>query len=185
VSLLLLSTPPLVTALIFLLVGSSTGWFPTGGPGIADVGGPLAGFGIALHHLALPALALGLPVAATLERLQSQAISEALVDPCVTAARARGVSSTRLLWVHAFRLSLKPVLGVLGIVIGSVLSGSLVVELVMSWPGLASLMLQALDSRDLHLAAGCAAGTAALLSVALLATDIALACSDPRMVDPS
>jgi peptide/nickel transport system permease protein len=88
-----------------------------------------------------------------------------------------------VIWVHAWRLSLKPVLGVLGIVIGSVLSGSFVVEFVMSWPGLGNLMFEALTAQDLHLAAGCAATGAALLSIGLLSADIALASADPASIE--
>ena len=181
-SLLLLSTPPLVTTLALVLVASRTGWLPTGGVGVAD--GGLSGLlDLVIHYLPLPALALALPVAASLERVQSQAVAEALKDPCVVAARARGLPASRVIWVHAWRLSLKPVLGVLGIVIGSVLSGSMVVEVVMSWPGIGSLMVDALLGQDLHLAAGCAAMGAALLSIGLLSTDIALASVDPTTME--
>ncbi|MDQ3486931.1 MAG: ABC transporter permease [Acidobacteriota bacterium] len=183
ISLLLLSTPPLVTALLFLLIASRTGWFPPGGLGVADGTGPLAALEMTVRYLPLPALALALPIAASLERLQSQAVAEALRDPCVIAAQARGLSASRVIWVHAWRLSLKPVLGVLGIVIGSVLSGSFVVELVMSWPGLGNLMFEALTAQDLHLAAGCAAMGAGLLSIGLLSTDIALASADPVTIE--
>lgn len=185
VSVLLLSTPPLVTALLLLLLAASTGWFPTGGFDLAAGGSPLEMLGTALRYLPLPAFALALPIAASLEQLQSQAIAEALGQPCVAAARARGLSAARVTWIHAWRLSLEPVLGVLGIVIGSVLSGSFIVELVMSWPGLGSLMYDALLAQDLHLAAGCAAVGAALLSLGLVATDIALAAADPRSVEPA
>ena len=183
-SLLLLSTPPLVTALLFLLMAYRTGWFPTA-LGADGGGDSVQAVAAALRFLPLPALALGLPIAASLERLQSQAIAEALRDPCVAAARARGVSRNRVIWVHAWRLSLKPVLGVVGIIIGSVLSGSLVVEVVMSWPGLGNLMIEALNGRDVHLAAGCAAVGAALLSVGLVSTDIAMASADPTTIEPA
>jgi peptide/nickel transport system permease protein len=128
----------------------------------------------------MPALALGLPIAAALERLQSRAIREALGDPSVAAARARGVSRRRATWVHAFRLSAPPVLGVLGIVVGTVLSGSFIVEIVMSWPGLGRLMYDALLARDMYLAAGCASAAALFLAIGILAADIALAVLDPR-----
>ena len=183
VSLLLLSTPPLVTALLFLLLASRTGWFPTGGLGPGGDTGALALVETAIRYLPLPAFALALPIAASLERLQSQAVAQALKDPCVIAAQARGVPASRVIWVHAWRLSLKPVLGVLGIVIGSVLSGSFVVEFVMAWPGLGNLMFEALTAQDLHLAAGCAATGAALLSIGLLSADIALASADPASIE--
>lgn len=185
ISLLLVSMPPLVTALLLLLAASRTGWVPAGGWAAAADAGPLELLGTAFRYLPLPALALALPIAASLERLQSQAIADALRQPSVAAALARGVSPARATWVHAWRLSLKPVLGVLGIVIGSVLSGSFIVEIVMSWPGLGDLMHQALVAQDLHLAAGCAAVGAALLSAGLLATDVALAVADPRVAEPA
>jgi peptide/nickel transport system permease protein len=171
-SLLLLATPPLVTALVLLVLATLSGW-PAGGlgsGGAADL----------VRHLPLPALALGLPLAASLERLQSQAIGDALGDPSIAAARARGVSRRRATWVHALRLSAPPVLGVLGILIGAVLSGSFVVEIVMSWPGIAELMVEAVLSRDATLAAGCASVAAAFLAVGIVVSDIALALADPR-----
>lgn len=178
-ALILVATPPLVTALVLLLIASRTGWFPTGGmssteaPGAADI----------LRYLPLPALALGLPIAASLERLQSSAIRDALSDPCIAAVRARGLSMNRALWRHAWPLSLKPVIGVLGIIVGTVLSGSFVVEIVMTWPGLGGLMYDALVARDTHLAAGCAATGAGFLASALLAADVALVLVDPRTIE--
>ena len=90
------------------------------------------------------------------------------------------MSRRRATWVHALRLSAPPVLGVIGIVIGAVLSGSFVVEIVLSWPGIAGLMVEALLSRDAILAAGCASAAAALLAIGIVASDIALAAADPR-----
>lgn len=171
-SLVLLATPPLVTALVLLVLATLWGW-PAGGLG-SGTATDLA------RHLPLPALALGLPIAASLERLQSQAIGDALGNASILAARARGVSRRRATWVHALRLSAPPVLGVIGIVIGAVLSGSFVVEIVMSWPGIAELMVEALLSRDVILAAGCASVAAAFLAIGIVASDIALALADPR-----
>jgi peptide/nickel transport system permease protein len=179
-SLLLLATPPLVTALVLLVIAAHTGWLPAGGYDGPGATGSLRRATELLRHLPLPALALGLPIAASLERLQSRAIRDALQEPCIAAARARGVSSHRAIWVHAFRLSAPPVLGVLGIVIGTVLSGSFVVEIVMSWPGLGGLMYEALVARDVYLAAGCASAAALFLAAGIVAADIGLLVVDPR-----
>lgn len=176
-SLVLLATPPLVTALVLLALAALSGWLPAGGVGL---GASIDGGMDLVRHLPLPALALGLPLAASLERLQSQAIGDALGNPSIAAARARGVSRRRATWVHALRLSAPPVLGVIGIVIGAVLSGSFIVEIVMSWPGIAGLMVEALRARDVYLAAGCASVAAAFLAIGILASDIALAMVDPR-----
>lgn len=161
-SAILLAVPPLITSLVLMLVAVRTGWLHTTG-------------------LLLPALALALPVAAALERQQSQSMREALTHPSLAAARARGIPHARIVWSHAWRLSLKPVLALYGITVGSVLSGSFAVEIVTGWPGLGALTFEALRSRDVHLAAGCAATGAAFLAAGIFASDVALAAADPRI----
>ena len=178
---LLVSIPPLVMSLALLLLAARTGWLPAGGLNV-ETDAPLAHrLAMTLRSLVLPALALGLPIAASVERLQASALIDALREPCVRAALARGVSERRVIWNHAFRLSLKPVLAVFGVVVGTVLSGSLIVEIVMSWPGVGELMYQALVSRDLHLAGGCAATASVFLAVGILLSDVGLALVDPRV----
>ncbi len=181
-SIVLLSVPPLVTSLLLLLVAARTGWFPAGGlPDVPLDAGPFDAVGITLRFLVLPALALALPIGASLERLQSRSMRDALAEPCMVAALARGVPRERVVWRHAFRLSLAPVIAVYGIVFGSVLSGSFAVEIVMSWQGLGHLMYQALQARDLYLVAGCAAAGAAALAAGVLLSDLLLAAIDPRL----
>jgi peptide/nickel transport system permease protein len=177
-SVVCLSLPSLVLALTLLVVASRTGWFPVGGMPPGDA--PPA---VYARHLTLPVLALALPVAAMLERLQSRTIADARAERCILAAAARGVPAPRILWRHAWRLSLKPVLAIYGIVIGSLLGGSFAVEYVMAWPGLGALMYEALVARDAYLVAGCAAAGAAALAVGIFAADIALAAVDPRSTD--
>ncbi len=131
-----LSLPPLLTSLVLALVAAQTGWFPVGGMGSLDAQ-ELGWFGRAADlawHLALPAVAIALPIAAVLERLQSQALAETLEEPFILSALGRGVSRPRVLWVHALRIAIRPVVAVYGIVVGSLLSGSFAVEVVMAWP---------------------------------------------------
>ena len=185
-SLALLSVPPLVTSLVLLLLAARTGWFPAGGlPNVPADAGWLESAATTARYLFLPALALSLPIAASLERLQSRSLSEALAEPCVVAAIARGIPRELVVWRHALRLSLKPVLAIYGITIGSVLSGSFVVEIVMSWQGLGDLMYQALQARDLYLVAGCAAAGSCGLALGILLSDLALAAVDPRVEEPA
>lgn len=167
-SLLLLSVPPLITSLVLLTIAAATGWLPVSG-----MDGP--------RSFVVPALALALPVAATLERLQSQSIAEVLRRPSAMAARARGLSPARVVWRHAWRQSLGPVLAVYGVIVGSLFSGSFAVELVTSWPGLGDLMRGALLARDTNLVAGCAAAGAAFLAAGVLAADVAHLLADPRL----
>jgi peptide/nickel transport system permease protein len=181
-SVLLLSLPPLVMSLVLLLIAARTGWLPAGGlPDIPPGAGWLTTIGTTLRHLILPSLALGLPIAASLERLQSASIRAALADPCITAALGRGVPASRVLWRHAFRLSLGPVLALYGVTIGAVLSGSFVVEVVLSWSGIGQLMFQALQARDLYLVAGCAATGSLCLAAGIFLTDVLSAALDPRI----
>jgi len=181
VSFALLSIPPLVTSFVLLLFAAATGLFPVGGMGALPGGGSIE----VARYLALPCLAIALPMAAVIERLQSEAVRDALADPSVRAARARGCSRARLVWRHARRLSLKPVIALYGVLVGTVLSGSFVVEIVMAWPGLGALTYEALVARDLYLVAGCAAAGALCLSAGVLASDLALAVADPRVTEPS
>lgn len=181
-SMAMLSMPSLVTSLVLLLVAARTGWFPAGGlPRIPSGASLVQSIEVTAQYLFLPALALALPIAASLERLQSRAIREALNEPCIVAAMARGIPRRRLVWRHALRLSLKPVLAIYGVIIGSTLSGSFVVEIVMSWNGLGDLTYQALQARDLYLVAGCAAAGSLGLALGVLVSDLALVAVDPRV----
>jgi peptide/nickel transport system permease protein len=166
VSLALVSCPTLVAALGLLLFAALTGWLSTT-PGA----------------LGVPVLALALPLAASLERLQAQATRDAMHAPDLLAAAARGVPPARLIWVHAARQSLGPVLGIYGIVIGAAFGGSFAVEIVTAWPGLGRLMYDALRGRDLFLVTGCALMGALCLAAGNLLADLLRAVADPRARD--
>ena len=182
-SLVVFSLPPLLGSLGLILLAARTGWFPVGGMTSAMGGNVAFNMWVAdlARHLPVPTLALALPLAATLERYQSQAIAEAGGQLFVAASRARGVSVMRALFRHAWPVSLRPVLGLYGVMIGSLFSGSFVVEVVTAWPGLGRLMFDALVARDLYLVAGCAAAGAACLAVWTWVADALLAFSDPRV----
>ena len=167
-SLILLSVPPLISSLAMLTIAARTGWLPVSGMG-------------GLRHFVVPTLSLALPIAALLERLQSQSIVESMQRPSTHAARARGIPEARIVWRHGWRQSLGPILAIYGVVVGSLFSGSFAVEMVTSWPGLGMLMHQALMSRDTYLVAGCAAAGAAFLAAGILAGDVAHALADPRV----
>jgi peptide/nickel transport system permease protein len=179
VSLILLSMPPLLTSLFLVFVAARTGWFPIAGMRSAGTppGGALVDL---LYHLVLPAAAIALPLAAMLERLQSQAMSEVIGEPFVRAAFARGVPRSRVVWRGALKAALRPIAAVYGLIVGTLLSGSFAVEVISAWPGLGTLMLGALRTRDVYLVAGCAGAGALFLAVGTLFSDVALALVDPR-----
>jgi len=179
VSLALVSTPPLLMSLALVFIAARTGWFPVGGMRTATV---TAGGGVVdiVKHMMVPVLALALPIAATFERIQAQALSETVGQPFVIAAVGRGVPRTRVVWRDALKAALVPVASIYGLVIGSLLSGSFVVEMVTAWPGLGRLMLDALRARDVYLVAGCAVAGSVFLAFGMLVSDAAVALINPR-----
>ncbi len=185
VSLVALSLPSLVTSLLFVFIAARTGWFPTGGmTSLAPASGGWAAWAADVaHHLVVPATALALPVAAMLERLQAQAMAETLREPFVHAGAARGASQRRLIWRSALKPAVRPVIAVYGVILGTLLSGSFVVEIVTSWPGLGRLMYDGLRARDLYLVSGCAAAGGAFLALGGLLSDLALVLIDPGVRD--
>jgi peptide/nickel transport system permease protein len=182
-SLVLVSIPPLLGSLLLVLVAARTGWFPLGGmSSLARANVPWdVWLSDLASHLTVPAIALAAPLAATLERLQSQSIENSLSEPFVRAALARGISHDDAVWRHAWPVSLAPVLGLYGVALGGLFSGSFVVEVVTAWPGLGRLMYDALRARDLYLVAGCAAAGAFFLAVGTFIADVLLAAVDPRV----
>jgi len=182
-SLVCLSLPPLLTSLVLVFIAATTRWLPAGGMTSVDAldmrwSAWLADVAL---HLPLPTLALALPIAATFERLQAQSIGDALQQPFVLAASARGVAPRDLIVRHAWPVSLRPICAVYGLAIGALLSGSFVVEFVTAWPGLGRLMYEALRARDIYLVAGCAAMGGLFLAVGSLIGDLLLAAADPRL----
>jgi peptide/nickel transport system permease protein len=182
-SLVFLSIPPLLTSLLLLFIASRTGWLPAGGMTSVDAvdAGWAAWMLDVARHLPLPALALALPLAATFERLQAQAMTETIHQPFVVAALARGVTWRQLLLDHAWRVSLRSMCAIYGLAIGALLSGSFVVEYVTAWPGLGRLMYEALRARDIYLVAGCAAMGGVFLAFGSLVSDLLLFAADPRV----
>jgi peptide/nickel transport system permease protein len=178
----LLSLPPLLTSLGLLFVAARTGWLPTGGMtsvGVSQPGWAAWWLDVAAH-LPLPTLALALPIAASFERQQARALADAVREPFLVAARARGVAPLAILLRHAWPVSLRPLCATYGVTVGALLSGSFVVEYVTAWPGLGRLMYDALRARDIYLVAGCATAGAACLAVGTLLGDVLLALVDPR-----
>lgn len=182
VSIVLLSMPPLLTSLFLVFVAARTGWVPMAGMRSADA--PSTGLTIdLLRHLVVPATALALPIAAMFERLQAQAMREAMAEPFVLATLARGVPLARVVWRDALKASLRPMAAVYGLVVGTLLGGSFAVEVITAWPGLGRLMLDALRARDVYLVAACAGAGSIFLAVGTLVSDVALALVDPRAAE--
>lgn len=134
-----------------------------------------------LRHLALPALTLGLTLAGGTVRFVRNRMLEVLEEGYIRTARAKGLSERRVVWVHALRNALVPVIQLLGLSIPFVLNGSLIVEVVFSWPGLGRTTFQAILARDYPVILAVTAFTGALVVAGNFLADALHAAVDPRV----
>jgi peptide/nickel transport system permease protein len=154
--------------LLAIVFSIELGWLPVSGRGT-------------LAHLVLPAVTLGAPLAAVLARMTRASLLEELRELYVLAARSRGVSRTRAVLRHAFRNSLIPVVTIIGLQAGVVLTGAVVTETIFAWPGVGRYLIQSITARDYPAVQGCILFIAiAYVSVNLI-TDLAYGFLDPRI----
>jgi ABC-type dipeptide/oligopeptide/nickel transport system permease component len=154
--------------LLALVFAVELGWLPVSGRGT-------------LGHLVLPALTLGAALAAILARMTRASVLEELREPYVVAARARGASRVRAVVVHALGNSLIPVVTVLGLQLGAVLTGSIITETIFSWPGVGRLLIQSINFRDYPMVQGCILLIAITYVTMNLVTDVIYGWLDPRI----
>jgi len=144
------------------------GWLPVSGRGTAA-------------NLVLPAITLGAPLAATLARMTRASVLEELRELYVLAARARGLSFARAVLKHALRNSLIPIVTVVGLQFGAVLTGAVITETIFAWPGVGRLLIQSIGFRDYPVVQGCILFIAVTYVSMNLLTDIAYGLLDPRI----
>jgi ABC-type dipeptide/oligopeptide/nickel transport system permease component len=154
--------------LLALIFAVELGWLPVSGRG-------------ELQHLVLPALTLGSGLAAILARMSRATLLEELREQYVLSARARGVSRFRAIARHAFRNSLIPVVTIIGLQFGAVLTGAVITETIFSWPGIGRLLIQSIGFRDYPLVQGCILLIAISYVVVNLITDLIYGVLDPRI----
>lgn len=179
----LLATPDLVVALALLSFAVRSGALPTGGmvsPHFADLG-PLAKAKDLASHAVLPVSALVLGVLPGLVRHVRAGMLEALSAPFLRAARAHGIPRRRRLFRYALRAAANPLCSLFGLSVASLLSMSLLTEVVMSWPGLGPLLLDAILARDLYLVIGPVMVSTLFLLAGNLLADLLLYAVDPRI----
>jgi len=177
-----MSLPSLLLGLMALLFAAHTHWFPLGNMNsLANLdAGVWRWSADRLHHLSLPVLCLTLPVLAYVERIQRAATQGIDNELYLRCARARGLRKSRIFFHYIVRPGLNPVLSIAGPMLGGILSGSLVLEVIFAWPGLGQITYDALFNRDLFLLAGCVMGSSVLLVFGNLLADLALTTLDPR-----
>lgn len=144
------------------------GWLPVSGTGT-------------WRHIVLPAATLGAALAAITARMTRASLVDELRELYVQAARARGLSRTRAVIRHAFRNSLIPVVTILGLQLGSVLTGTIITETIFSWPGVGRLLIQAINFRDYPLVQGCILLISVTYVTMNLVVDVVYAWLDPRI----
>ena len=179
----LLALPDLLIALVFLLVALRTGLFPTGGmysPGVESLDVAARVRDLA-SHAALPfcALVLGL-LPPVIRHVRASAI-EAIAAPAVRAARGHGISGWRLTVHYILPLAANPLISLAGLSCAMLVSASLLIEVVMSWPGLGPLLVESLLAKDVHVVLGASMMATVFLVVGNLLADLALFAVDPRV----
>lgn len=164
-----LSVPNFALGPVLILVFSVfLGWLPVSGRG-------------GISHLVLPAITLGAALAAILTRMVRTSVMEELSSDYVRTARAKGLSESAVLFRHAFRNALIPILTILGLQFGTLLAGTIVTESIFSWPGVGRLAVQAIQARDYPLLQGCILMIAVSYVLVNLLTDLIYAFVDPRV----
>jgi peptide/nickel transport system permease protein len=169
--------------LLIYLIGNTGNWLPIGGMFSLNVD-DMNVFQKALDllsHLAVPAFVIGTAVMAGLTRIMRANMLEIMGMQYITTARAKGLTERTVIYKHALRNAINPMITVFGFQLGSILGGSALVENVTAWPGLGRLILQAILSQDLYLVIGSLIYSVALLIVGNLIADILLAVVDPRV----
>ena len=141
---------------------------------------PVSGAGT-WEHLVLPAVTLGGALAAILTRMVRTAMLEELSQDYVRTARAKGLSESKVVYKHALRNAMIPVLTVLGLQFGSLLAGAIVTETIFSWPGIGRLTISAISSRDYFLVQGCILAIGLTYIAVNLLTDVLYAVVNPRI----
>jgi peptide/nickel transport system permease protein len=180
---LLLATPDVLFGLMLLAFALRTRWFPTGGMHALTLthAGLVARTRDLGLHLALPVAALTAAAIPMLVRHVRSAMLDVLNAPFITAARGHGISRGRLLFRHALPAAANPLLSLLGVSIGALLSGSLLIEVIMNWPGVGPMLLQAVLDRDLYIVIAAVMYSTLFLVIGNLVGDVLICVVDPRI----
>src|SRR5271156_784611 len=179
----LVTVPDLVLFLVLLLVAVRTGWFPTGGM----VSAAFSDLNVwnkvkdVAEHLFLPALGLAIATLPPLVRHVRSAMIEVLEAPFVRAARAHGIAERRVLFRYALPVAANPLISLFGLSVATMLSASLLVEVILSWPGIGPLLVDAILAKDVYVVIGTVMLSSVFLVAGNLFADLLLFAADPRM----
>ncbi|MFZ0519997.1 MAG: ABC transporter permease [Candidatus Acidiferrales bacterium] len=179
----LLTVPDLVLFLALLLLAVRTGWFPTGGM-ISTEFGDLSFWSKVkdiAYHLLLPSLGLALATLPPLVRHIRSAMIEVLDSPFIRAARAHGIAEHRVLLRYALPVAANPLISLFGFSIATMLSAGLLVEVILSWPGIGPLLVEAILAKDIFVVVGTVMLSSLFLVAGNFLADMLLFAADPRI----
>jgi len=183
VAFLWLSIPEVLSGLLLLFLAANTGILPVGGMrsidwDYMDTAGKAWDL---LRHLALPAFVVGLiSLAARMRQMRGNLLDVLRLD-YVTTARAKGLEESTVIFKHAVRNAINPLITLFGFTIGALLSGAFVAEIIFSWPGLGRITLEAITTQDQYVVLGAVMIASTMLVLGNLIADIMLAIADPRI----
>ena len=179
-----LSIPAVFFSLLMILFAAKTGWFPVGGihnQTVWDLMTPWEKFTDTLHHLVLPTIVLGtISMAQYMRQMRSEMI-ETLSQDYIRTAKAKGLSGRRVIFRHALANAINPLVTLFGFSLAYLLAGALLTEFVFSWPGLGTLVYEALRDKDEPLVMAAVTMLVLMLVVGNLIADFLLAAIDPRI----
>lgn len=172
-----ISVPVYILGAVLILVFSQgLNWLPASG--YTDIGRNVVEH---FRKLALPALTLGLGLAASIARMTRASVLEILGRDFVRALRAKGMGETRIIWQHVLRNAAIPIVTIIGLQLGNLLGGTVLVEALFNWPGLATLLVKAVADRDYPLVQGAILTIAAAFILINLAVELFYSLLDPRI----
>ncbi len=154
--------------ILILFFAIYLGWLPVSGSG-------------SVAHLVLPAITMGGALAAILTRMVRTSMLEELGQDYIRTARAKGLSERRVVYGHALRNAMIPVITVLGLQFGALLAGAIVTETIFSWPGIGRLTIQAISNRDYYLVQGCILAIGLTYVAVNFLTDVLYSVANPRI----
>jgi peptide/nickel transport system permease protein len=177
----LLGIPELLIALALLTYSAHTGWLPVGGMSSPDAStGTWSALRDLAAHMTIPVAVLTLATMPGLLQHVRRALESSVPPPLATALAARGLPRTRLVARHALRLASAPLAALGGLTVGSILSAGLLVEVIVGWPGMGTLMLEAVLARDPFVIVAATVLSTAVLIAGNAIGDLLLYAADPR-----
>jgi dipeptide transport system permease protein len=141
----------------------------------------LAAFKSALAHLALPAIALGTIPLATIARMTRSSMLEVVSEDYIRTARAKGLTRARIVWIHALRNALIPIITVVGLIFGGIVTGAILTETIFSWPGVGKWIVSSVTARDYPTVQGGILIIAGMIILINMCVDVVYAWANPRL----